>query len=726
MAGSTTHAPVGQPGGQGRAAAADQPAATRNVVLVGHTGAGKTTLAEALLVATGTISRPGRVEDGTTVSDFDEAEQRQQRSVSLALAPCTWQGVKINLLDAPGYADFVGDLRAGLRAADAALFVVSAVDGIDGTTRLLWEECAAVGMPRAVVVTKLDHQRADFDETVAVCQRVFGEGVLPLYLPMAGDDGSPGGLLGLLSQRVFDYSSGNRVERAPDPEHLPLVQTARNALIEGIIAESEDESLMDRYLAGEEVDVATLVEDLEKAVARGSFYPVLAVSSPTGLGMSELLEVVSSGFPSPLEHSLPPATDPAGRPRGPLTCDPDGPLLAEVVKTTTDPYVGRISLVRIFSGTLRPDTVVHVSGHFSSFFGDARGHDDHDVDERIGALSCPLGKTQRTVAVGTAGDIVAIAKLTRAETGDTLSAKDQPLLMEPWVMPDPLLPVAIVAHAKADEDKLVQGLQRLVAEDPTLRLENNPETHQLVLWTMGEAHVDVLLDRLRNRYGVAVDSVPLRVSLRETFAGPSKGHGRHVKQSGGHGQFAICDIEVEPLPHGSGFEFVDKVVGGAVPRQFIPSVEKGVRAQMERGVTAGYPVIDLRVTLVDGKSHSVDSSDMAFQMAAALALKDAATAGSILMLEPVDDVSVLVADEYVGAVMSDLSGRRGRVGGTEPVGAGRTLIRAEVPQVEVTRYAVDLRSLSHGTATFTRSYLRHDPMPPQLAQKVQSEAAAHP
>ncbi|HEY5031692.1 MAG TPA: elongation factor G-like protein EF-G2, partial [Actinomycetes bacterium] len=544
------------PAGPGRVATVEQPDKIRNVVLVGHTGAGKTTLVEALLAASGTISRAGRVEDGSTVSDFDEAEQRQQRSVSLALAPLEWQGVKVNLLDTPGYADFVADLRAGLRAADAALFVVSAVDGVDGSTRLLWEECASVGMPRAVVVTKLDHQRADFDETVAVCQRVFGEGVLPVYLPMAADDGSPAGLLGLLSQRVFDYSGGTRVEKAPEPEHLPLVEGARGALIEGIISESEDESLMDRYLGGEEIEIATLIDDLETAVARGTFYPVLAVCPPTGLGMTELLEVIVSGFPSPLEHHVPPVTDLSGKPRGPLSCDPEGPLLAEVVKTTTDPYVGRISLLRVFSGTLRPDMVVHVSGHAATFTGEGHyhghGHEDHDVDERITALSSPLGKAQRTVSACVAGDIVAVSKLTRAETGDTLSSKDDPLLMEPWMMPDPLLPVAIVAHAKADDDKLSQGLQRLVAEDPTLRLENNSETHQLVLWTMGEAHVDVLLDRLRGRYGVAVDSVPLRVSLRETFGEPAKGHGRHVKQSGGHGQFAVCDVEVEPLPQGSG------------------------------------------------------------------------------------------------------------------------------------------------------------------------------
>jgi elongation factor G len=706
-------------GAAGGALAADQPGSVRNVVLVGHSGAGKTTLVEALLAATGTINRAGRVEDGTTVSDFDEAEQRQQRSVSLSLAPLVHAGVKVNLLDTPGYADFVGDLRAGLRAADAALFVVSAVDGVDGATRMLWDECAAVGMPRAVVVTKLDKDRADFDEAVAICQRVFGDGVLPLYLPLAADDGSPAGLIGLLSRRVADYSGGARVEREPDAEHLPLIDSARNSLIEGIIAESEDESLMDRYLGGEDIELKVLIDDLETAVARGSFYPVLAAASPTGLGMTELLEVMTQAFPSPLEHEVPPVTTPDGKPKGPLTCDPAGPLVAEVVKTTTDPYVGRISLVRIFSGTLRPDTTVHVSGHFLA----DRGHEDHDVDEKVGAISSPLGKTQRTVAQAIDGDICAVAKLTRAETGDTLSAKDDPLLMEPWVMPDPLLPVAVVAKSKADEDKLSQGIGRLVAEDPTLRLEQNPETHQLVLWCMGEAHVDVLLDRLKNRYGVDVESVPLRVQLRETFAGKATGHGRHVKQSGGHGQYAICDIEVEPLESGGGFEFVDKVVGGAVPRQFIPSVEKGVRAQMERGVAAGYPVVDIRVTLVDGKAHSVDSSDMAFQTAGALALKEAAKATTLHLLEPVDEVAVLVSDEYVGAVMSDLSTRRGRVTGTEPVGSGRSMVKAEVPQVEITRYAVDLRSLSHGTGTFSRTYLRHEPMPSQIAAKIQEEYA---
>ncbi len=717
-------------GRDAKAPEADRPDNVRNVVLVGHTGAGKTSLVEALLTATGTIARPGRVEDGSTVTDSDEIEHRLGRSVSLGLAPLEFGGIKVNLLDAPGYADFVGDLRAGLRAADAALFVVSAADGVDGATQLLWEECAAVEMPRAVVVTKLDIPRADFDEMVAICQRVFGDGVQPLYLPLLDDAEQVGGLIGLLSQRIYDYSGGGRTENDADPGHLELIEGPRNALIEGIIAESEDESLMDRYLGGEQIDVKVLIDDLETAVARGHFYPVLPVS-PTGhdassqadgtarVGTMELLELITKGFPAPGEHSIPAVTTPDGAPKAPLACDPNGPLVAEVIKTTSDPYVGRISLVRVFSGTLRPEQPVHVSGHGRA----ERGHPDHDVDEKVGALSCPLGKTQRPVQQAVAGDIVAVAKLAHAETGDTLSAKDDPALMEPWVMPDPLLPIAVLAKAKSDEDKLSQALGRLVAEDPTLRLEINAETHQLVLWCMGEAHRDVVLDRLSSRYGVAVDTVPHRVSLRETFTAPAGGHGRHVKQSGGHGQYAICDIQVEPLPNGSGFEFVDKVVGGAVPRQFIPSVEKGVRAQLERGVFAGYPIVDLRVTLFDGKAHSVDSSDMAFQTAGALALKDAASKIQGALLEPVDAVEIRVADEFLGAVMGDLSGRRGRVLGTEPDASGRTLVRAEVPETELARYPVELRSLSHGTGVFTREYLRHEPMPAQLADKIVAEAA---
>jgi elongation factor G len=701
--------------------AGDDPAAVRNVVLVGHSGSGKTTLVEAMLAATDTIGRAGKVTDGNTVSDHDPAAVKQQRSVSLSLAPLLHDGVKVNLLDTPGYADFVGELRAGLRAGDAALFVVSAVDGIDAATIALWEECAAVGMPRAVVVTRLDHPRADFDESVAICQRVFGDGVLPLYFPMHGDDEQVAGLIGLLSQQVFDHSGGLTPEiRQPDPEHLPLIETARSALIEGIIAESEDETLMERYLGGETIDPKVLIDDLETAVARGTFYPVLPVSATAGVGVPALLELLTSAFPSPLEHDLPAVTRPDGSPHDPITADPAGPLVAEVVKTSVDSYVGRVSLVRVFSGTLRPEQPIHVSGHGMA----DRGHDDHDVDERVTHIYSPLGANLREVAYAVAGDLCALTKLTSAETGDTISDKEDPLLVAPWEMPEPLLPVAVVAKTRSDEDALAKSLGRLVAGDPTLRLERNAETHQLVLWCMGEAHADVVLDRLRSG-GADLDTEPVRVSLRETFAGPARGHGRHVKQSGGHGQYAVCDVEVEPLPVGGGFEFVDKVVGGSVPNQFISSVEKGVRAQMDRGVLSGHPLVDLRVTLVDGKAHSVDSSDAAFQTAGALALRDAAAAGTVSLLEPVDEVTIRVPDSYVGPVMSDLSGRRGRVLGTEPDEAERTLVRAEVPATELVRYSVDLRSLTSGTATFRRAFVRYEPMPTHLAAEVAKGNGAH-
>ncbi|ATZ27749.1 Elongation factor G [Streptomyces lavendulae subsp. lavendulae] len=726
--GATSH----QAGAAGRALTADRPSSVRNVVLVGHSGAGKTTLVEALALTAGAVNRAGRVEDGGTVSDYDEIEHRRQRSVQLSLVPVEWAGIKINILDTPGYADFVGELRAGLRAADAALFVVSAADGIDGATRMVWEECEAVGMPRAIVVTHVEAARSDYSETAAACGEAFGaedpDAVVPLYLPLYGARGPDGhapvtGLIGLLSRRVYDYSSGERAERDPDPAELALIDGARSRLIEGIIAESEDESLMDRYLGGEDIDVKTLIDDLERAVARGTFHPVLmaapaADGARQGLGTVELLELITGGFPTPEERAPVTVTAPDGSPRPAVTCDPAGPLLAEVVKTSSDPYVGRVSLVRVFSGTLRPEETVHVSGHGLA----DRGHEDHDVDERVGALTSPFGKQQRTLGTCIAGDLACVAKLTRAETGDTLSAKDSPLLMEPWAMPDPLLPLAIEAHSKADDDKLSQGLARLVAEDPTMRLEQNPHTHQLVLWSLGEAHQDVALERLRTRYGVQVDPVPHKVSLRETFGAKATGRGRHVKQSGGHGQFAICEIEVEPLPPGSGIEFVDKVVGGAVPRQFIPSVEKGVRAQAARGIAAGYPLVDVRIILRDGKAHSVDSSDAAFQTAGALALREAAADTPIHLLEPVAELDVQVPDAYVGPVMSDLAGRRGRVVGTEQAGAGRTRVRAEIPEIEIGRYAVELRSVSHGTGRFSRAYARHEPMPPHLADKVREQA----
>ena len=706
---------------------ADRPEKIRNVALVGHSGAGKTTLVEALLALTGTISRAGTVAEGNTVSDHDPVEIAQQRSVALSVCPLQWDKVVVNLLDTPGYPDFTGELRAGLRAADAALFVVSATDDVDPITVSLWEECAALGTPRAVVITKLDAPRAALGTALAECQRVFGgtdgQDVLPLYLPMrSGADQCPTALVGLLTRTVYDYSAGFPPKESPIESPGDVdgdLEASRGSLIEAIINNSEDESLLERYLAGEEVGIEVLIDDLETAVARGTFYPVLPVCATSGLGLAELLEVLSGAFPSPVELDPPAATSLDGSPVPTLSCDPDGPLLAEVVRTTVDPYLGRLSLIRVFSGTLTAETLVHISGHGS----EDRGHPDHDADERVGQLNSPLGATLRPIERAIAGDICAVGRLAAAETGDTISDKAHPLLIAPWDMPDPLLPVAVHAATRADEDALAKALSRLTAGDPTVRVERNPDTNQLVLWCLGEGHADVVLERLRAT-GAHVETEPVRVALQETFTQGAKGHGRLVKQSGGHGQYAVCDIEITPLPRGSGVQFAEKVVGGAVPSQFISSVEKGVRTQLAQGLGQDHvPVIDVLVTLLDGKAHSVDSSDAAFQTAGSMAVKDAAANAAPALLEPVAAVDIVVPDSYVGAVMSDLSGRRGRVTGTEPdasapAGMERSVVHAEIPEVELARYTISLRSLTAGCGRFTRQYLRHDVVPANIAASV--------
>jgi elongation factor G len=689
---------------------AGRPENIRNVALVGRSGSGKTMLTEALLAATGILTRIGSIADGTTVSDSDPSEMRQQRSVALSVLPIAVADIKVNMLDTPGYPDFVGDLRAGLRAADAALFVVSAVDGVDAATTALWGECDRVGMPRAVVISRIDHPRANYEAVLAACQQAFGNSVLPLYLPVR-TAGAVSGLQGLLSGTVSDYGANSApVHRPASADELSDAEGGRGTLIEGIIAESEDETLMDRYLGGEEIDLDTLITDLETAVAGGSFFPVLPTSAETGLGTAELLELMTGAFPSPLERPVPPVTDLSGRTAGRLSCDPAGPLVGEVVRTTIDSFLGRVCLVRIFSGTLRENSNIHVGGHGLA----DRGHQDHDSDERVTHLQSPLGSTLRPVPSCIAGDICALTKLSGVETGDTVSDRERPLLVEGWDMPEPLMPVAVQGASRADDDALARSMGKVAAVDPTLRVERNTETHQLILWCMGEAHAEVVLDRLRSQ-GVKLQTMDVITPLRETFAAPASARGRYVKQSGGHGQYAICEIEVEPLERGGGFEFVNNVVGGVIPGHYIGSVEKGVREQMQKGVSAGFPVVDIRVRLVGGKAHSVDSSDAAFQAAGALALREAASASRIQLLEPVSAVTISVPDTHVGAVMTDLSSRRGHMTGTSSAGGDRTEITAEIPDAELLRYAIELRALTAGTGVFRRTYLRHEPVPSKAA-----------
>jgi elongation factor G len=669
----------------------------RNILIVGHGGAGKTSLVESVLHATGATNRIGRVEDGTTVTDFEPEETRKQISVSVAVAPVEHDGFKVNLLDAPGYADFVGDVRAALPAVDAVLFVVSAVEGVETQTEVVWTMAEELGLPRAFFINKLDRDRASFARTLDAIQAAFGKACPPLYLPI-GEEHEFRGLVGLLSGRAFLYDDGARREGDVPEDLQEAASSLREQLIEAIIQESEDEELMDRYLGGDEIAPTDLIPDLEQAVTAGRLFPVLAGAATRNVGVAELLEVLTQAFPSPVER--PPVE---GR-----RADPAGPLAAYVFKTISDPYVGRMNLFRVLSGTFLPDSTV---------LNATKGK-----DERVGNLLTVRGKAQEPADQVVAGDIGAVAKLADTATGDTLSAKDDPVTLPAPSMPDPLLPIAIAPKSRGDEEKLSSGLSRTEAEDLTLRVERNPETKQTILWGMGENHIEVTLERLKRKYGVEVVQVPLLLPYKETFRASVKALGRHVKQSGGHGQYAIANLEVEPLPRGGGFEYVDKIYGGAVPNQFIPSVEKGVRKAMEDGLLAGYPVVDIRVTLYDGKYHSVDSSDMAFQIAGALALKEAAAQAEMALLEPVLELEVLVPDEYVGDILGDLSSRRGRVVGTDPVGTGRTLVRATVPEAEVVRYAIDLRSMTRGRGSFARRFSHYEELPPHLAAKVVEEA----
>ena len=676
----------------------------RNVLLVGHGGSGKTTLLEAMLYTSGAITRMGTVEDGNTVSDHDPDEQRKGISVSLSMAPVEWDGVKINVLDAPGYADFIGDVRSAIRAADAVILVVSAVDGVEVQTEAAWELAVEAGLPRAIFVNKLDRERSSFQTTLDQLVSSFGNQVAPLELPI-GVEHEFDGVADLLHEKADRYPGGPIAEEGEWPEELhAMADPAREKLMEAV-AEADDE-LLEKYLDEGALSETEIVTGVKAGFANARIAPVICGSAARAIGVDRLLAFIAEEFPSPLDRGPVVVSGKSGDPKE-RACDPAGATTAFVFKTVSDPFVGHITMFRVFSGKIRPDSTVYNA--------------TQGTEERIGQLFALRGKEHENVPEVAAGDIGAVAKLQSTHTGDTFSTKDDAVQLPAIELPEPLLAYAIAPKTKGDEDKLSTGLARLREEDPTLRVARSDETHETVMYGMGEAHLDVQIERLKRKFGVEVTTQPAKIAYRETIKTKGKGLGRHVKQTGGHGQYAVCNIEIEPLPRGDGFVYDNKIFGGAIPAQFIPSVEKGIVKTMSDGVISGNPMVDVKVTLVDGKFHTVDSSDMAFQIAGSLALKEAVDAAGVVLLEPIVELEVVVPESYTGDVMGDLNSKRGKIGGMEQIGGGKQRIRALVPQAEVARYVIDLRSMTGGRGAFSMRFSHYEELPTHLAQKVIEE-----
>jgi elongation factor G len=635
------------------------------------------------LFTAGAINRIGRVEDGSTVSDFDPEEQRRGISVSLTLAPFEYDGHKVNLLDAPGYADFVGDVTAALHAADLAVFVVSAVEGVEVQTEVAWKLAEQRNIPRAIFINKLDRERASFSRTLDQLKELFGAGVAPLQLPI-GEEGSLSGVVELLNDTAVMYSGNDPTGVSGEvPDDMATEEhEIHDALVEGIVVADDD--LMERYLGDEKIEIAELAKTLASGIATTSVFPVFCGSATKLIGVDRLAKFLVEEAPAPVAA--------------------EGAAGVQVFKTIVDPYVGHVNLFKVFSGTVKHDDVLV----------NTRTHSD----ERLHQLFAMRGKEQDPVTEIAAGDIAAVAKLNDLATGDLLAAKGTEPEAEPFRLPEPLLAVAIHAKSKADEDKLANALHRLQEEDPVLRVERDPETHQTLLRGMGETHLSIALERLSRKFGVEVEGENVRVGYRETIGADAEAEGKVKKQSGGHGQFAVAWLRVEPTERGSGVEFVDKIVGGVIPRQYIPAVEKGVMETAESGGALGFPIVDVRVTCYDGKAHSVDSSEMAFKTAASLGLKDAMTKAGPVLLEPISELIVTVPEANQGDVMGDLNGKRGRIQGSASIGGGEVEIAATVPTSEILRYAIDLRSMTGGRGRFSVRHSHYDPVPGHLVDKI--------
>ena len=682
-------------------------ASIRNTALVGHTGSGKTQLASAVLSDAGMINRFGRVDEGTTVTDYDEEEIARKHTLSAGLAYAEWSKQKINLIDTPGIGNFLSEARAALHVADAALVVVDAVAGVMVQTEKVWEAAEELGLPRLVVVNRLDRDRASLQRSLQSLQTLCNRTIIPIQLPI-GEEKSLTGVVDLVTKKAFLYQSdgsGKFAESAIPGDMTAAVDAAREALIE-MVAEA-DETLMEKFFEAGTLTDDELVAGLRAATAAGKIFPLVCTSALANIGVPQMLDAVLSYLPSPADRPYK-GVDPAGA-EVMRRADEKAPLEAFVWKTIADPFAGRITMFRVVSGTLKADSTVQ--------------NKTRDTPERLGHLVLLQGKTQTTVPEIKAGDLGAVAKLKDTLTNDTLGDKTDAVTFAAIKFPEPVLAYAIEPKSRGDEDKISTAMHRLEEEDPSIRYSRDPQTKELLLSGQGQLHIEVTVAKLKRRFGVDVNLKPPRIPYRETIKASTEAHGRHKKQTGGHGQFGDCKIRMEPLARGADFEFVDDIFGGSIPRQFVPAVEKGIQDTRLKGYLAGYPVVDFRVTVFDGSYHDVDSNELSFKLAGSLAFKDAMTRARPTILEPIMNVEVYAPADFAGDLMGDLNGRRGRIAGMD-TRSGMTIIKAQVPMAEMLTYEQHLTSATGGRGTYHMEYSHYDEVPAHLQTKIIAAAKA--
>jgi elongation factor G len=670
----------------------------RNIALVAHSGAGKTSLAETMLFSAGAISRLGKVADGTTTSDYDPEEVKRKISINLSLLPCQWKDTKFNIIDTPGYLDFVAEVKAGLAVSESAVIVVCAVSGVEVGTEQVWEYADNLKLPRLVFVNKMDRENVNFYSRLKDIQAKLGVKCVPVQLPL-GTENNFQGIIDLITQKGY---SGNPLKETEVPSNiLTEVNSYRDKLVEAVV--EVDDELISKYLEGKEISEEEVYRCLKQATMTGKVVPVLLGSALNNSGITTLMDAIQSYLPSPKERGAIKVTNTSTKAEEAVEPVSESPLTALVFKTTLDPHVGKISYFRVYSGVLSSNSQV---------WNVSKG-----ANERIGQLFTLRGKAQETISELQAGDIGAVVRLALTGTGDTLGLRERPLKLAPIEFPKPVLRLAVHPKSKADLDKMSTALLKLAEEDLTLQIQRDPDVGEMLLCGMGETHLEVASERLTRKFGADVKLELPKVPYKETITVKVNSEYKHKKQTGGHGQYGHVLLEMEPLPKGSGFEFTEKVVGGAVPRNYIPAVEKGVNEAKAEGVLAKFPAVDMRVKLYDGSSHPVDSSEMSFKIAAAQAFKKGLLQGQPVLLEPIVNMTIVVPDSFTGDIISDLNSKRARVLGMTPQGS-TNVIQAQAPLAEIQRYAIALRSITQGRGTFSTEFSHYEEVPAQIAQKI--------